>query len=63
MYSLGGADGPSELSSKIRSLKTGVGSGMPFTQGRVWQHGWREDLARKWGLVDGCVEHRFWRDR
>lgn len=28
MDSLGGADGPSELSSKIRSLKTGVGSGI-----------------------------------
>lgn len=47
--SLGGAERPSELTSKIWSLKTAVGSGMPFTQGSVWQHGLREDLAREWG--------------
>lgn len=67
MDCLGGAQGPSEQSSEIQSVKTAMGSGVPLTQGSVRPHVWREDPRRGWGEEPrtqwmSSVECHLWKD-
>lgn len=43
LSSLGGTDGPSELSSGMWGLETEMGSAVPFTQGSVCMAAWLEE--------------------